>query len=121
MENYTPISLEELVNLLTKKLTLNLDLNTPRSTFRRVLNSRNSQISVQIGRNTYIKLNYQDLFTIYLATIQNNGLYNKQICLNILPTITRNHGCTVHVVGMIFKIVGIMEVVYGRNYRITID
>lgn len=116
MENYTPISREELVNLLTTNLILNLELNTPKSTFRRVLNNQNSQISVQIGRNTYIKLNYQDLFTIYLATIQNNGLYNKQICLNVLPTITRNHGCTVHVVGMIFVRIGLMEVVDNKEY-----
>ena len=121
MENYTPISREELVNLLTANLTLNLDLNTPRSTFRRVLNNQNSQISVQIGRNNKIDLDFESLFQIYFATIENNGLYNKQISLNVLPTITRNHGCTVHVVGMIFVRIGLMEVVDGRNYRITID
>jgi hypothetical protein len=120
MENHTPISREELVNLLTTILTLNLDLNTPRSTFRRVLNNQNSQISVQIGRNNKIDLNFESLFQIYSATIENNGLYNKQICLNVLPTITRNHGCTVHVVGMIIVKIGIMEVINDRNYRIVI-
>lgn len=119
MENYTPINREALVNLLTTNLRLNLDLNTPRSTFRRVLNNQNSQISVQIGRNNKIDLNFESLTQIYSATIENNGLYNKQICLNILPTITRNHGCTVHVVGMIFVRIGLMEVVDDRNYWIV--
>jgi len=121
MKNYTSISREELVNLLTTILTLNLDLNTPRSTFRRVLNNRNSQISVKIGRNNKKDLNYESLFQIYSATIENNGLYNKQICENILPIDTQQHGCTVHVVGMIFVRIRVMEVVDSRNYRITIN
>ena len=45
-------------------MTLNLDLNTIRSTFRSVQNNENSQITVLIGQNTRIKLNYLDLFNI---------------------------------------------------------
>jgi cytidylate kinase len=63
-------------------------------------------------------LNYLDLFNIYTSTIQNNRFYNKQICENVLPTMTRNHGCTVHVVGMIFVRIGVMRLVDDRNYEI---
>ncbi len=121
MEIYTPISREELVNLLTTNLILNLELNTPRSTFRRVLNNRNSQISVQIGQRTLIKLNYQDIINVYFSTIQNNGIYNKQICETVLPRKTRNHGCTVHVIGMIFVRLKLMTRISERNYQINKD
>jgi len=121
MEHYTPINSKELVNLFTNNLPLYLDLNTTKSTFRRVLNNSNSQVTVQIGRNNNIKLNYEELVNIYFATIENRRLYNRQICENVLPTKTTNHGCTVHVVGMIFKRIGIMEVIDSRGYSIMIE
>ena len=118
MKENEPLTFNELVNLISIDLTLNLDLNTIRSTLRRVQNNENSQITVPIGQNTRIKLNYLDLVNIYTSTIQNNRIYNKQICENVLPTMTRNHGCTVHVVGMIFVRIGVMRIVDDRNYEI---
>ena len=85
MKNNTPISREELVNLLTTILTLNLDLNTQRSTFRRVLNINNTELIVPFSQNSSVQLNFISLFQIYSLTIENNGIYNNQICLQILP------------------------------------
>jgi hypothetical protein len=120
MENYTPLTFEEFDNFCKNNLTLNLDLNTPRSTFRRVLNINNTELKVPFSQNSSVQLNFISLIQIYSLTIENNGIYNKQICLQILPNQTRNHGCIVHIVGMIFVRIGIMEVVDGRNYRIVI-
>jgi hypothetical protein len=119
MENYTTFTFEEFDNLCTNNLTLNLDLNTQRSTFRRVQNINNTELIVPFSQNSSVQLNFISLFQIYSLTIENNGIYNKQICLQILPNQTRNHGCIVHIVGMIFVRIRIMEVVDSRNYRIV--
>ena len=118
MKEIVPLNLNELVNLCKTNLYENLDLNTTRSRFRRVRNINNTEVKVPFSQNSSVQLNFISLFQIYSLTIENNGIYNKQIGLQILPNRTRNHGCIVHIVGMIFVRIGIMRSISSRNYQI---
>jgi hypothetical protein len=118
MEENQTLEFNQFVNLISGNLRIDSDLNTPRSTNRFVQHINDTRISVFIGRITIIHLTFESLYQCYLETIRINGIYNKNICQTILPNQTRNHGCTVHVIGMIFVRIGLMEVVDSRNYQV---
>ncbi len=117
MENQT-LEFNQFVNLISKNLRIDTNLNTHRSTHRFVQHINDVHISVFIGRNTIIHLTFESIYECYLETIRKNGIYNKNICQTILPNQTRNHGCTVHVIGMIFDRIGLMTQISDRNYQI---
>jgi hypothetical protein len=119
-ENRT-LEFNQFVNLISENLRIDSDLNTPRSTHRFVQHINDVHISVFIGISTIIHLTFESLYECYLETIRNNGIYNKNICQTILPNQTRNHGCTVHVIGMIFVKLGLMTQISERNYHIIKD
>jgi hypothetical protein len=118
MEEIEPLTFNELVNRITRSLIFNVDLNTPRSTRRFVQGITDTNVTISIGVNNYETILFENIYQLYTATIENNGIYNKQICLQILPNQTHNHGCTVHVVGMIFVRIDVMRIVDDRNYEI---
>ena len=120
MENQT-LEFNQFVNLISKNLRIDTNLNTNRSTHRFVQDINYIRISVFIGRIMIINLTFESLYECYLETIRNNGIYNKNICQTILPNQTRNHGCTVYVIGMIFVQIGLITPISDRNYQINKD
>ena len=118
MEENQTLEFNQFVNLISGNLRIDSDLNTPRSTNRFVQHINDTRISVFIGRITIIHLTFESLYQCYLETISNNEIYNKNVCQTILPNQTRNHGCTVHVIGMIFVRLKLMTRISDRNYQI---
>ena len=118
MEENTTLEFNQFFNLISENLRIETDLNTHKSTHRFVKHINDIRISVFIGISTIIHLTFESLYECYLETIRNNGIYNKNICQTILPNQTRNHGCTVHVIGMIFVQIGLMTQISDRNYQL---
>lgn len=58
------------------------------------------------------------LESLYLATINNNNLYNNQVFGEHYTQQLNNHGCHVHVVGKIFEIAGLVHQINAQNYQI---
>jgi hypothetical protein len=73
---------------------------------------------VQIGANNYIEVPFSMLKTLYFSTITNNGIYDRNVIVDLYPMQVKNHGCHVHVIGKIFVLAGIMKQDNSRHYSI---
>ena len=112
------LNFENLVQLIENKINVDTNLNTKSSKFRYVKLIENNSLVVFVGKTNVVKITFESLFEIYRLSLQNKGIYNKSICLEILRQQTLNKGCLVHVVGMIFVRICVMRIVDDRNYEI---
>ncbi len=112
------LNFENLVQLIENKINIGTNLNTKSSKFRYVKLIENNSLIVFVGKNNVVKITFESIFEIYRLSLQNKGVYNKSICLEILRQQTLNKGCLVYVVGMIFVRIGVLRSVDVRNYQI---
>lgn len=112
------LNFENLVQLIENKINVGTNLNTKSSKFRYVKFIENNSLVIFVGKNNVVKITFESLFEIYRLSLQNKGVYNKSICLEILRQQTLNKGCLVHVVGMIFVEICVMRIVDDSNYEI---
>ncbi len=112
------LNFENLVQLIENKINVGTNLNTNSSKFRYVKLIENNSVVVFVGKENVVKITFESLFEIYRLSLQNKGIYNKSICLEILRQQTLHKGCLVHVIGMIFVRICVKRIVDDRNYEI---
>ena len=107
--------------LIHQNIRVGTDLN-PNSQFRKVVEVYNrdntTYFRVQIGTSNSILITMSMLEILYMASIQNGGIYNHNVFKSYYPKQINNHPCHVHVVGKIFQLSGVMTQRDRRNYQI---
>lgn len=123
--NYKPkndvMNWNESNTLIHKSIRAGTYLN-PNSQFRRVVEVYNrdntTYFRVQIGASNSILITMSMLEILYNASIENGGIYNRNVFKYYYPKQLNNHPCHVHVVGKIFQFSGVMIQCDKRNYQI---
>ena len=116
---------QQTLNQINQNITVDLDVNSGASTFRKIRSiiicnrydyNNSPGFLVQIGRNADIQIPVTMLKNCYNAACDNNNIYNRNVFEYQYPKQTTQHGCHVHVVGMIFYHAGLIRQVNGGNY-----
>jgi len=92
--------------IIQKNITEGMDINTKRSSFRKVITVQEEGFIVQIGEKNKIKVPWSMLEKCF-HSLKDDGGYNSEVFKRYFPTPAKQHPCYVHVVGMIFKKAGI--------------
>jgi len=106
------------------------DLNTPRSTYRIILDEPPYQcrtygyigqgFRVKIGLTTEVEIPLDMLENCYLQATNNRNIYNNAIFGSQYERQKINHPWHVHVVGKIFQVAGVAETIDNNNYLIVV-
>ena len=111
-------------------LAVGTKINTPISTNRYIVrnnhycNSYNFNnhpgylVNIGNATNTCLEIPFQMLSRIYQASLENNCIYDATVIRTLYPQQVHNHGCHVHVVGMIFVNLGLVSFNNARNYKV---
>ncbi|MGN6397902.1 MAG: hypothetical protein ACTHMI_20185 [Mucilaginibacter sp.] len=79
-----------------------------------------SGYKVSIGDRQFIDVPNIMLQNIYLASVNNNNLYNASVFRDAYPNHFYSKGCYVHVVGQIFAVAGVFSKTSDRNYSVIL-
>jgi hypothetical protein len=111
--------------LIRHNISLDTDINTEQSTFRKIMNINhycnrydyNNELgfSVRIGQSTQIEIPWSILHNCFNALSLPKG-YNGTFFREHYQTQAEQHPCHVHVVGMIFVVSGIANKINSRSY-----
>ncbi|MCX6087749.1 MAG: hypothetical protein NTV78_01070 [Caldiserica bacterium] len=92
--------------MIQKNITEGMDINTKRSSFRKVIAVQKKGFVVQIGKANQIMVALSMLEKCF-PSLKDDGGYNGKVFRSNYKEEAELHSCYVHVVGMIFKKAGI--------------
>lgn len=100
-------------NKILNKITKGTSLDN-KSMFRKVIEIHQPKTSplnyddyifkVNVGKNKNCNISISMLKKLYLASRKNRNIYNRDVFKLHYPTIAKNTGCYIHVIGKIFEI-----------------
>lgn len=120
---------DEALSKIIKGIKVGTNLNTENSNHRYVsevprinqgkfLDDIPSYCVTYDKKGQKLRFTIEMLKTIYHDTEDNNCIYNKNVFKKNYEKLL-NHGCNVHIVGMIFVKAGFAEIIDKRNYKIN--
>ncbi len=112
------MSWEQVRALLIANILVGVNLDTRMSNGRIVLLANQDRFRIRIGQSNFIDISMQSLEIIHNDIINNDGRYNRRIAQIHFTQQINEHGCFVHVIGMIFYIAGVLERFDNRKYRL---
>ena len=92
----------EAKKMIHKNITEGMDINTKRSSFRKVIAVQEEKFIVQIGEKSKIKVPWSMLEKCF-PSLKDDGGYNGKVFRSNYKEEAKVHPCYVHAVGMIFK------------------
>ncbi len=122
---------DEAKHRITKSVRMETDLNTEKSSYRKIehigrLRDSNrygysgvSGFEVRIGEDATISIPWTMLRKCFRC-LQDPSGYDGSSFRSLFPKQAKDHGCHVHIVGMIFVAAGLAESA-GRSYRFVDD
>ena len=115
---------EQVKSMILNNINVYTDLNTKRSTYRKVntipkMSEYGSTfLKVRIGKSTFIKIELDELRLLFIeADTNQNGRYNKKTYKSTFPNKPIHHPCIIQVIGKIFEKSGAAKQINNRQYQ----
>jgi hypothetical protein len=107
---------EEAERRISKSIKNDMDINTHRSTHRKVEKVDNLDYKIRIGTSNIISVTMEILEGCWFYSKNNHGgKYDTTVFQKLYKAKYRNHPCWVHVIGMIFVKAGVAKAVYKKS------
>lgn len=75
---------------------------------------------IKIGKSSKVKIPVSMLKACYSESVKNNNVYSRDIFTKLYPLQLKDHACHVHVIGQIFLLSGVAELIDKHTYKINV-